>query len=191
MSLLSINTSGSECSVAILNSKNEIFYNEIQLPNMHAESLFSLIDHALTSSNLKKTDITKVLTTIGPGSFFGTRVGIAASQGFGLALGISVFGVSSLELDAFCRIENSNSNDVVAFAPMGKKFILTQSFSNHLVPIGSTTHIEKANFTERSAADMCRLFLYKQSLNLNFSEPNPIYYSISEYKKMPHVHLNK
>jgi len=63
----------------------------------HAERLIGMIDHALSECGLLPNDITKIAVTIGPGSFTGVRVGLAAARGYAAALNIPVVGISSLK----------------------------------------------------------------------------------------------
>lgn len=63
----------------------------------HAERLIGMIDRALNERDLSPNDITKIAVTIGPGSFTGVRVGLAAARGYATALNIPVVGISSLK----------------------------------------------------------------------------------------------
>lgn len=63
----------------------------------HAERLIGMIDHALNEHDLSPSDIAKIAVTIGPGSFTGVRVGLAAARGYAAALNIPVVGISSLK----------------------------------------------------------------------------------------------
>ena len=56
-----------------------------------------MIDHALIERDLSPSNITKIAVTIGPGSFTGVRVGLAAARGYALALDIPVVGISTLK----------------------------------------------------------------------------------------------
>jgi len=63
----------------------------------HAELLTPAIEQLLTDAQLSLTDITRIGVGIGPGPFTGLRVGIATAQTLGLALGVPVIGVCSLD----------------------------------------------------------------------------------------------
>ena len=60
----------------------------------HAERLIGMIDHALNERDLSPNDITKIAVTIGPGSFTGVRVGLAAARGYAAALNICLLYTS-------------------------------------------------------------------------------------------------
>ncbi len=63
----------------------------------HAERLLPLIADLLAQSGLAITDIDRIAVTNGPGSFTGTRIGIAAARALKLARGIPIVTFTSLE----------------------------------------------------------------------------------------------
>lgn len=63
----------------------------------HAERLLSTIEAVLAEAGLGYGDLGRIGVTVGPGSFTGIRVGLAAARGFGLALGVPVVGVGTLD----------------------------------------------------------------------------------------------
>src|SRR5687767_14324589 len=54
----------------------------------HAERLFDSIEAALALGSVSRADVRAVACDIGPGSFTGVRVGVAAAKGICLALGV-------------------------------------------------------------------------------------------------------
>ncbi len=66
----------------------------------HAERLMPMIEEVLRDAGLGYGDLDALAVTIGPGSFTGARVGIAAVRGLALATGLAVFGTTSLALIA-------------------------------------------------------------------------------------------
>ncbi|MBA4130557.1 MAG: tRNA (adenosine(37)-N6)-threonylcarbamoyltransferase complex dimerization subunit type 1 TsaB [Hyphomicrobium sp.] len=63
----------------------------------HAERLLPLIADLLAQSGLAITDIDRIAVTVGPGSFTGTRIAIAAARALKLARDIPVITFTSLE----------------------------------------------------------------------------------------------
>jgi tRNA threonylcarbamoyladenosine biosynthesis protein TsaB len=66
----------------------------------HAERLFPMITEVLEGTGLTFADIDRIAVTLGPGTFTGVRVGIAAARGFALASGKPVVGANSLAVMA-------------------------------------------------------------------------------------------
>jgi tRNA threonylcarbamoyl adenosine modification protein YeaZ len=62
----------------------------------HAEALVPLIDRVVGTVEGGFPSLDRVAVTIGPGSFTGLRVGIAAARAIGLAARIPVVGVTTL-----------------------------------------------------------------------------------------------
>ena len=62
----------------------------------HAEALIPLVERVMWVAGLGFDAIDRIVTTVGPGSFTGLRVGIAAARGFALALGRPAVGVTTL-----------------------------------------------------------------------------------------------
>jgi tRNA threonylcarbamoyladenosine biosynthesis protein TsaB len=61
----------------------------------HAEALLPLIDRVMAGAEGGFASLDRVAVTVGPGSFTGLRVGIAAARAIGVACKIPVIGVST------------------------------------------------------------------------------------------------
>ena len=61
-----------------------------------AQSLLEDVDALLRQAGAHPTDIRRLAVGIGPGSFTGVRIGLAAARGLAMSLGIEGAGVSTL-----------------------------------------------------------------------------------------------
>lgn len=66
----------------------------------HAERLMPMIAEVMAAAGRTFADVERFAVTIGPGTFTGVRVGVAAARAFALSAGRPVVGVSSLEVIA-------------------------------------------------------------------------------------------
>lgn len=98
MKVLAIDTALSAISACILDDAAEAPESAETMPleRGHAEALLPLIDRVVAGSDGGFASLDRVAVTVGPGSFTGLRVGIAAARAIGLACKIPVAGVSTL-----------------------------------------------------------------------------------------------
>jgi len=98
MIVLAIDTAGTGCFAALYDSDKDIVLGAAgaDIGRGHAERLMEFVDAALDAAGIDLPAIDRVAVTIGPGSFTGIRVGVAAARGLALALGVPAVGVSTL-----------------------------------------------------------------------------------------------
>jgi tRNA threonylcarbamoyl adenosine modification protein YeaZ len=88
---LAIDTSSSIGSIALGNDKIVVQSIEFKGPQRHSASLFP----ALVRLGIPRLKLRRIIVGIGPGSFSGIRVSLAAAQGISLVQGIPVIGICS------------------------------------------------------------------------------------------------
>ena len=94
--ILAIDTSAAQCAAALLGAGVAITERRA-MERGHAEHLFPLIDVALNRAGIGYKDVDRIAVCIGPGSFTGVRIGVAAARGIALGRGIPVIGISRFE----------------------------------------------------------------------------------------------
>ena len=97
--VLAIDTALGACSAAVIDASLNatLAAQSIEMDRGHAEALVPMIAQVMQSAGLEFNELDRIVTTIGPGSFTGLRVGIAAARGIALAAGKPVVGVSTLD----------------------------------------------------------------------------------------------
>ena len=95
--ILSIETSGEVCSVALHAASRLGVTHTLHVKQSHATSLVPLIDHVVAISPYTKKDLAAVAVSSGPGSYTGLRIGTATAKGLCYALGIPLIAVNTLE----------------------------------------------------------------------------------------------
>ncbi|MEH0292564.1 MULTISPECIES: tRNA (adenosine(37)-N6)-threonylcarbamoyltransferase complex dimerization subunit type 1 TsaB [Agrobacterium] len=131
MIVLALDTSGVDCSACIYDSISDRVLGEVceTIGKGHAERLMAVIDGALEQAQLSLRNVERIAVTIGPGSFTGIRVGVAAARGFALSLGIEAMGVTTLETLALHHLlENPDRPVAVGLdAKRGETYLQTFS----------------------------------------------------------------
>ena len=95
MKILALEFSSSERSVALVeNGRPGSVLTETGGRGVNA---FGMIERALSQARVEREQIECIAIGLGPGSYTGIRAAIAVAQGWQLALGIKLLGVSSVE----------------------------------------------------------------------------------------------
>lgn len=92
--VLAIECSTPRATLAVMRDGSVVFEGSFESDRHHNSLLFEPLQQALEA--LEGARIDEVVVGTGPGSYSGTRVGIAAGQGVGLVHGCPVVGLSSL-----------------------------------------------------------------------------------------------
>ncbi|WP_026608324.1 tRNA (adenosine(37)-N6)-threonylcarbamoyltransferase complex dimerization subunit type 1 TsaB [Methylocapsa acidiphila] len=98
MKILAIDTALPAVSACVLDDEAEEAeaLETIAMERGHAEALLPLIDRVMARVDGGFGGLYRVAVTVGPGSFTGLRVGVAAARAIGIACEIPVVGVSTL-----------------------------------------------------------------------------------------------
>ena len=139
--LLAIDTAGERCSAAILRLDDGEILSVVDpvIGRGHAEVLMDTVAEALALAGAAWGDIAKLGVGIGPGSFTGIRVAVAAARGFELSLGVPSVGVTTLEAQAepfwgdgsVLAVHDAKRGEVYAalFAQGGREIAAPQALS--------------------------------------------------------------
>src|SRR5260370_29718162 len=79
--VLAIDTALEACSAAILDTArgDGVTSRSLPMARGHAEALVPLIAAVMSEANVEFAELDRIAVTVGPGSFTGLRVGVAAS----------------------------------------------------------------------------------------------------------------
>ncbi|WP_395666838.1 tRNA (adenosine(37)-N6)-threonylcarbamoyltransferase complex dimerization subunit type 1 TsaB [Methylocella sp.] len=98
MKILAVDTALRAASACVYDDAADLFESVESLPmeRGHAEALLPLVDRVMARVEGGFPALARVAVSVGPGSFTGLRVGLAAARAIGLACDIPVVGVSTL-----------------------------------------------------------------------------------------------
>lgn len=103
MNILALDTSMGACSAALLRAggdSQELVARSERMARGHAEALMPIVASVLAEAEVVASDLDLIAATLGPGSFTGVRIAIAAARGLALATGAKLWGTDSLTIMA-------------------------------------------------------------------------------------------
>ena len=136
MKVLAIDTALGACAAAVLDSRaGAILASESEsMVRGHAEALMPLIARVMDAGRCEFADLDRVAVTVGPGSFTGLRVGIAAARGIALAAGKPAVGLSTLSALAAPHVAARSDQVILAAIDARNEQVYFQVFA----PNGTT-----------------------------------------------------
>ena len=137
---LVIETATAACSVALLRGGRGVAAAHEVVGRGHAERLLPMIA-ALPGGG--RADAIRV--DVGPGSFTGVRVGLAAARGLAIGWGVPVHGYSSLALVAAAAFAADTARDALAVVlEGGHGEVFVQPFARPLVALAPLASLAPA-----------------------------------------------
>ncbi|HYG34636.1 MAG TPA: tRNA (adenosine(37)-N6)-threonylcarbamoyltransferase complex dimerization subunit type 1 TsaB [Clostridia bacterium] len=139
MKILALEFSTSQRSVAVVQPGEEaakagegashaskrLAFSEVVEAGGRATQAFALIEAALRQAQVEREQIECLAIGLGPGSYMGIRVGIALAQGWQLANGVKLLGVSSADcIAAQAQAEGVEGNVAVVIDAQRGEFYL-------------------------------------------------------------------
>jgi tRNA threonylcarbamoyl adenosine modification protein YeaZ len=134
--ILALETSGINCSVALMTNIDVLYEFNIYKKFVHSEKLMHMIDQLLTTADIKLKQVGHIAVSEGPGSFTGLRIGYAAAKGLALGADLPIVFVPTYDAAAYniCSImkdgasfsiaNNVNANEIyfAGYRKRGKYF---------------------------------------------------------------------
>lgn len=128
MRLLAIDTASEACSVGVVFGANTVVRTNL-VGRGHAEILMGQVESAMAEAGLEFADLDRIAVVVGPGSFTGLRVGIAAARGFALASSKPAVGIGALAVHAEAARASHANKPVLAVIAAGRGQIYGQVFA--------------------------------------------------------------
>jgi len=137
MKILAFDSATSACSAAIWRDGEIPARRFVAMERGQSEALIPMVVEVLKEAGLSYAEIDFIAVTVGPGSFTGVRIGLAAARGMALAGGLPVIGVTTFEAVAkgVGAAERAGRGLVVAIDAK-RTDIYAQSFGPDLAALG-------------------------------------------------------
>lgn len=98
MTILAMDTATMVSSVAVAAEERVLAELTAETRFTHSETLVANIEEVLRLADVKREELSAVAVSLGPGSFTGLRIGLAAAKAIAYALSIPLVGVPTLEV---------------------------------------------------------------------------------------------
>ncbi|WFW29795.1 MAG: tRNA (adenosine(37)-N6)-threonylcarbamoyltransferase complex dimerization subunit type 1 TsaB [Wolbachia endosymbiont of Menacanthus eurysternus] len=206
MSILAIDTVSTNGSVAIVDNNKNYFVEQNPINGNNMETFFLILNTLFNKYNYNYNKIDYLVVITGPGSFTGIRIGISAAKGISLATNKPLFGVSTLEVQAYMLslLHKDNTKNIKAIIKNTQGFY-TQLFDFNLLPLSDpilvsksqytidnktitdnnyTTHINYNNLPKLNAGHAGLLFLHKMENKQKLNAANALYLNNPQYTRL-------
>lgn len=97
MKILVCDTSNSTCCAGVYEDGREVAYKLSLEKKTHSETFMPLVHEVMEQAGITHAELDAYAVTVGPGSFTGVRIGLAAVKAMALAAGKGCIPVSSTE----------------------------------------------------------------------------------------------
>ena len=138
MNILAFDTSTEKFSITILKNNKVVLNLSKILNKTYSKFLIPLLKESLEQSNLNIKKINNIIISLGPGSFTGVRIGIAAAKGLGIPHKINILGFNNM--DVLVQSIDSNSKEkIVTIIKSKKNDYYYQLFDSKKKPINKVS----------------------------------------------------
>ena len=138
MNILAFDTSTEKFSISILKN-NKIVLNLSKILNKtYSKFLISILKKSLEKSNLDIKKINCILISLGPGSFTGIRIGIAAAKGLGIPHKINILGYNNMDI-LVNSVDKKIKKNVITIIKSKKNDYYFQVFNTKKEPLTKTS----------------------------------------------------
>ena len=135
MNILAFDTSTEKFSISILKN-NKIVLNLSKIINKtYSKFLIPILKKSLEKSKLDVKEINYILISLGPGSFTGVRIGIAAAKGLGIPHKINISGFNNMDILVNSIDNNIKEKRIVTIIKSKKSDYYFQVFNSKKKPI--------------------------------------------------------
>lgn len=114
MKLLALETANEQCSVALVDATQTLFFQLDQRAKAQTQTILPMIDQALNEVGVDCAALTAIAFSRGPGSFSGVRINAAVCQALAWANDTPVIAVSTLQALAQAAYRHLGLTEVTA-----------------------------------------------------------------------------
>ncbi|NJD23618.1 MAG: tRNA (adenosine(37)-N6)-threonylcarbamoyltransferase complex dimerization subunit type 1 TsaB [Melioribacter sp.] len=146
--ILAVETSGENCSVALLFDDNNFVEMNYRQKHIHSQKLIEMIDTVLKNGQVELNQCKAVAVSMGPGSFTGLRIGLSTVKGLAFGANIPIIPVPTFDAYAF---------HISKYIKTGTKFIIAMNatgdeyyFSKYIKHDKKTAVVDNLQLVEKN-----------------------------------------
>ncbi|WP_288449768.1 tRNA (adenosine(37)-N6)-threonylcarbamoyltransferase complex dimerization subunit type 1 TsaB [uncultured Acinetobacter sp.] len=114
MKVLALETANEQCSVALIDQHQELFFQLDDRAKSQTQTILPMIEAALRDTQTELHELTAIAFSRGPGSFSGVRINAAVTQALAWANDLPVIAVSTLQALAQAAYQTHQLQQVTA-----------------------------------------------------------------------------
>lgn len=114
MKVLALETANEQCSVALIDQHQELFFQLDDRAKAQTQTILPMIETALRDTQTELHELTAIAFSRGPGSFSGVRINAAVTQALAWANDLPVIAVSTLQALAQAAYQTYQLQQVTA-----------------------------------------------------------------------------
>ena len=117
MYILAIETTGKLSSASLLDQRGNVIGSKVSSePMSHLRTLVPMISRLLNEAGIKKTELSFIASSVGPGSFTGIRIGVSTARALCQSLGVQAVSVPTLDSFLYKKEVLNKKPDEIACA---------------------------------------------------------------------------
>ena len=109
--ILAIETSSEQCGVSVLWNDEKYVETTSRIKFSHSKKIFTIVENTLSAAEISLNDISTIAVSIGPGSFTGLRIGLAAAKGMALGASLPIIPVPTFEAIALEALNHTKKDE--------------------------------------------------------------------------------
>lgn len=149
MLLLALDTATPAVTVALHDGTSVVASSSQVDARRHGELLLPAVDRVLAEAGRKLDAVTEIVVGVGPGPYTGLRVGLMTADTFGLALGVPVHGVCTL--DGLAYASGIESGPFVVATDARRKEVYWARYEDPRTRVGEPAVDRPADIAEQVA----------------------------------------